>query len=101
LERKSLMKKRGNKYRESRRFLMLHFHCYFDVQILLSHSIHFLILKRFLIGRYNFLTFFLRLSRLQCYCCYCYGALSIHALGEALRTQKKRRKEKFINVEKG
>lgn len=43
---------------------MLHFHCYFDVQILLSHSIHFLILKRFLIGRYNFLTF-LRLSRLH------------------------------------
>lgn len=30
---------------------MLHFHCYVDVQILLSHSIHFLILKRFLIGR--------------------------------------------------
>lgn len=51
--------KKRNKHREpgtfkcgnTMVFFMLHFHCYVDVQILLSHSIHFLILKRFLIGR--------------------------------------------------
>lgn len=55
-----LKKKERNKHREAFQVLlmckhngifMLHFHCYFDVQILLSHSLHFLISERFLIGR--------------------------------------------------
>lgn len=47
---------------------MLHFHCYFDVQILLSH---FLILKRFLIGHLP-LRIFCVFSYAHWYYCYFY-----------------------------
>jgi len=58
---------------------MLHFHCYFDVQILLSHSIHFLILKTISywpLGEFSSI-FFLRLRLLLDCCFFGYGYVAI------------------------
>lgn len=72
-------------------FFMLRFHCYVDVQILLSHSILFNIETISYWSLRKFSHFFCVFSYAYCYYCYFYGAIP-------MCSSWAQRREKFIKV---